>query len=145
MGDARLSAKHWVVKSMIILYNWNVFAWQSTRCSMVTAHCVPPPGVRSPANCSMTCLIRCVCGVYLQSALLSCSMQNVLLSCSMQDSQDPNPLIRALAVRTMGCIRVDKITEYLCDPLQRCLKVRLVQFLTLSVTALQHVSSICSM
>ncbi|XP_076888983.1 beta-adaptin-like protein B [Bidens hawaiensis] len=22
----------------------------------------------------------------------------------------------------MGCIRVDKITEYLCDPLQRCLK-----------------------
>ena len=41
-----------------------------------------------------------------------------------QDSQDPNPLIRALAVRTMGCIRVDKITEYLCDPLHRCLKVR---------------------
>ena len=41
----------------------------------------------------------------------------------MQDSQDPNPLIRALAVRTMGCIRVDKITEYLCDPLQRTLKV----------------------
>ncbi|GAA0171595.1 membrane traffic protein [Lithospermum erythrorhizon] len=40
----------------------------------------------------------------------------------LQDSQDPNPLIRALAVRTMGCIRVDKITEYLCDPLQRCLK-----------------------
>ena len=42
---------------------------------------------------------------------------------TLQDSQDPNPLIRALAVRTMGCIRVDKITEYLCDPLQRCLKV----------------------
>ncbi|KAL5997024.1 hypothetical protein ACLOJK_007950 [Asimina triloba] len=41
---------------------------------------------------------------------------------SPDDSQDPNPLIRALAVRTMGCIRVDKITEYLCDPLQRCLK-----------------------
>ncbi|KAF8410374.1 hypothetical protein HHK36_002902 [Tetracentron sinense] len=40
----------------------------------------------------------------------------------IEDSQDPNPLIRALAVRTMGCIRVDKITEYLCDPLQRCLK-----------------------
>ncbi|MCI13335.1 beta-adaptin-like protein B-like, partial [Trifolium medium] len=40
----------------------------------------------------------------------------------LADSQDPNPLIRALAVRTMGCIRVDKITEYLCDPLQRCLK-----------------------
>lgn len=40
----------------------------------------------------------------------------------VKDSQDHNPLIRSLAVRTMGCIRVDKITEYLCDPLQRCLK-----------------------
>ena len=29
----------------------------------------------------------------------------------------PNPLIRALAIRTMGCVRVDRITEYLCDPL----------------------------
>ncbi|KAK1308250.1 Beta-adaptin-like protein C [Acorus calamus] len=44
------------------------------------------------------------------------------LNSQYKDSQDPNPLIRALAVRTMGCIRVDKITEYLCDPLQRCLK-----------------------
>lgn len=40
----------------------------------------------------------------------------------MQDCEDPNPLIRALAVRTMGCIRVDKITEYLCEPLRKCLK-----------------------
>ena len=40
----------------------------------------------------------------------------------VKDTQDPNPLIRALAVRTMGCIRVDKIVEYLCDPLQRCLR-----------------------
>ena len=47
-----------------------------------------------------------------------------MVDLNLQDSQDPNPLIRALAVRTMGCIRVDKITEYLCDPLQRCLKVR---------------------
>uniref|UniRef100_A0A673H4R7 AP-1 complex subunit beta-1-like n=1 Tax=Sinocyclocheilus rhinocerous TaxID=307959 RepID=A0A673H4R7_9TELE len=38
------------------------------------------------------------------------------------DCEDPNPLIRALAVRTMGCIRVDKITEYLCEPLRKCLK-----------------------
>ena len=29
----------------------------------------------------------------------------------VKDCVDPNPLIRALAVRTMGCIRVDKITE----------------------------------
>lgn len=40
----------------------------------------------------------------------------------VKDCEDPNPLIRALAVRTMGCIRVDKITEYLCDPLRKCLK-----------------------
>jgi len=45
----------------------------------------------------------------------------------VKDTQDPNPLIRALAVRTMGCIRVIKITEYLCDPLQRALVVRLRQ------------------
>merc|ERR1719494_926864 len=38
------------------------------------------------------------------------------------DCEDPNPLIRALAVRTMGCIRVEKITEYLCEPLRKCLK-----------------------
>ncbi|GJR17052.1 beta-adaptin-like protein B [Tanacetum coccineum] len=44
----------------------------------------------------------------------------------VKDTQDPNPLICALAVRTMRCIRVDKITEYLCDPLQRCLKVCIV-------------------
>uniref|UniRef100_A0A8R1TYM3 AP complex subunit beta n=1 Tax=Onchocerca volvulus TaxID=6282 RepID=A0A8R1TYM3_ONCVO len=40
----------------------------------------------------------------------------------MADCEDPNPLIRALAVRTMGCIRVDKITEYLCEPLRKCMK-----------------------
>eukprot|EP00794_Sanderia_malayensis_P001226 gene1226-1347_t len=33
----------------------------------------------------------------------------------VRDCEDPNPLIRALAVRTMGCIRVDKITEYLYE------------------------------
>ncbi|KAH9377183.1 hypothetical protein HPB48_017903 [Haemaphysalis longicornis] len=40
----------------------------------------------------------------------------------VKDCEDGNPLIRALAVRTMGCIRVDKITEYLCEPLRKCLK-----------------------
>ncbi|XP_040579652.1 AP-2 complex subunit beta [Lepeophtheirus salmonis] len=40
----------------------------------------------------------------------------------VRDCEDTNPLIRALAVRTMGCIRVDKITEYLCEPLRKCLK-----------------------
>lgn len=40
----------------------------------------------------------------------------------VKDANDTNPLIRALAIRTMGCIRVEKITEYLCEPLSRCLK-----------------------
>eukprot|EP01017_Pseudomicrothorax_dubius_P036123 TRINITY_DN5143_c0_g1_i8.p1 TRINITY_DN5143_c0_g1~~TRINITY_DN5143_c0_g1_i8.p1 ORF type:complete len:930 (-),score=303.67 TRINITY_DN5143_c0_g1_i8:123-2912(-) len=40
-----------------------------------------------------------------------------------KDSMDKsNPLIRALAVRTMGCIRVEQITEYLCDPLKEAIK-----------------------
>eukprot|EP01100_Stratorugosa_tubuloviscum_P007102 TRINITY_DN2988_c0_g1_i1.p1 TRINITY_DN2988_c0_g1~~TRINITY_DN2988_c0_g1_i1.p1 ORF type:complete len:932 (-),score=453.78 TRINITY_DN2988_c0_g1_i1:233-3028(-) len=40
----------------------------------------------------------------------------------VKDAASPNPLLRALAIRTMGCIRVDKITEYLCLPLKKCLK-----------------------
>lgn len=41
-----------------------------------------------------------------------------------KDAQDKDrPFVRALAVRTMGCIRVDRITEYLCEPLKVCLKV----------------------
>lgn len=39
-----------------------------------------------------------------------------------KDASDPNPLIKALAIRTMGCIRVEKVTEYLCEPLRNCLK-----------------------
>ncbi|CAI5718011.1 unnamed protein product [Peronospora effusa] len=39
-----------------------------------------------------------------------------------KDAADSNPLIRALSVSTMGCIRVDCITEYLCEPRRRCLK-----------------------
>ncbi|KAF0694971.1 Aste57867_14194 [Aphanomyces stellatus] len=39
----------------------------------------------------------------------------------VKDANDPNPLLRALSVRTMGCIRVDRITEYLCEPLRKCL------------------------
>ncbi len=39
-----------------------------------------------------------------------------------KDAKDRNPLIRALAIRTMGCIRVDKIIHFLCDPLAACLR-----------------------
>ncbi|KAK9763488.1 beta-adaptin [Basidiobolus ranarum] len=40
----------------------------------------------------------------------------------VKDAEDHNPLIRSLAIRTMGCVRVDKITDYLCEPLRKCLK-----------------------
>lgn len=40
----------------------------------------------------------------------------------VKDTDDPNPLIRALAIRTMGCLRVEEITNYLCEPLRKCLR-----------------------
>ncbi|KAL9088389.1 MAG: hypothetical protein Q9159_003089 [Coniocarpon cinnabarinum] len=40
----------------------------------------------------------------------------------VQDTEDPNPLIRALAIRTMGCIRVDKMVDYMEDPLRKTLR-----------------------
>ena len=39
-----------------------------------------------------------------------------------QDSRNRlNPLMRALAVRTMSCIRIERITEHLCESLKECL------------------------
>jgi len=40
----------------------------------------------------------------------------------VKDTEDANPLIRALAIRTMGCLRADKIIDYLPDPLRKCLR-----------------------
>ncbi|KAJ3029212.1 AP-2 complex subunit beta [Rhizophlyctis rosea] len=42
----------------------------------------------------------------------------------VRDVSDPNPLIRALAIRTMSYIQVDKITDCLCEPLRHCLRDR---------------------
>ncbi|CAO3702658.1 unnamed protein product [Rhizopus stolonifer] len=39
----------------------------------------------------------------------------------VKDSDDPNPLI-SIVIRTMGCLRVDKIIDYLTEPLRKCLK-----------------------
>jgi len=39
-----------------------------------------------------------------------------------KDAKDTNPLVRALAIRTMSCIRVPQILEYLTQPLSLCLK-----------------------
>ncbi|KAF7297084.1 Rho GTPase activating protein 22 [Mycena indigotica] len=40
----------------------------------------------------------------------------------VKDSDDPNPLVRALAIRTMGVLRAEKIIDYLCDPLAKALR-----------------------
>ncbi|RHW68592.1 adaptin complex 1 subunit [Trypanosoma brucei equiperdum] len=37
----------------------------------------------------------------------------------LQDTTNPSPVVRALAVRTMMCVRVDSVTEYTLEPLRR--------------------------
>jgi vesicle coat complex subunit len=39
----------------------------------------------------------------------------------IQDSQDPNPLVRSLAVRTMCRIRLESVAEHMVIPLKKCL------------------------
>ena len=39
-----------------------------------------------------------------------------------KDILQGTPLIKALAVRTMGCIRVKKLNEYLIDPIKSALQ-----------------------
>ena len=46
----------------------------------------------------------------------------LIVNTFQRDAMAASPLIRALAIRTMGCIRVDRITEYLCEPLGKALK-----------------------
>lgn len=46
----------------------------------------------------------------------------LIVNTFIKDASDFNPLIRALAIRTMALIPLDKITEYLCDPLHAALK-----------------------
>jgi AP-1 complex subunit beta-1 len=46
----------------------------------------------------------------------------MIVNTFQNDAKNPSPLIRALAIRTMGCIRVDRITEYVCEPLGQALK-----------------------
>lgn len=40
----------------------------------------------------------------------------------LRDTNDPNPIVRALAIRTMGAIRVPKVIQELYAPLQKALK-----------------------
>ncbi|PXF41108.1 AP-2 complex subunit beta [Gracilariopsis chorda] len=45
----------------------------------------------------------------------------LIVNTFIKDAKDHNPLIRALAIRTMALIPLEKITEYLCDPLHAAL------------------------
>ncbi|KAI9199270.1 adaptin N terminal region-domain-containing protein [Polychytrium aggregatum] len=40
----------------------------------------------------------------------------------VKDCDHPTPLIRALAIRTMGCLQVEKILDYLMEPLKKALR-----------------------
>ncbi|CEG73766.1 Putative Podospora anserina S mat genomic DNA chromosome 1, supercontig 6 [Rhizopus microsporus] len=51
-------------------------------------------------------------------------MAVMAISMFIKDVEDPNPLIRALAIRTMGYIQVEKIVDVLVDPLRHSLKDR---------------------
>ncbi|ORX45119.1 putative beta-adaptin [Hesseltinella vesiculosa] len=51
-------------------------------------------------------------------------MAMMAITMFIKDVEDPNPLIRALAIRTMGYIQVEKIVDCLIEPLRRCLKDR---------------------
>ena len=48
---------------------------------------------------------------------------NIYLKTIQDAGNRANPLLRALAIRTMGCIRVPEIVDYLIDPLKNGLKV----------------------
>lgn len=48
----------------------------------------------------------------------------LIINTFLKDAADPNPLIRALAIRTMALIPLEKITECLCEPLHAALKDR---------------------
>ena len=79
------------------------------------------------ANCMQTDDLELKKLVYLYLTTYARSAPDLAImavNTFVKDAADPNPLVRALAIRTMGCIRVDRIVEYLCDPLGRALKVR---------------------
>lgn len=48
----------------------------------------------------------------------------LIINTFLKDTTDPNPLIRALAIRTMALVPLEKITECLCEPLHAALRDR---------------------
>lgn len=82
---------------------------------------LPPPSLQGKATYSdsqaVPRLVRC--RNYAKSHPDLCILA---VNTFVQDSEDPNPLIRALAIRTMGCIRVDKMVDYMEEPLRKTLQ-----------------------
>ncbi|OII72726.1 beta adaptin [Cryptosporidium ubiquitum] len=73
-------------------------------------------------NCMQTGCIELKKLVYLyiiNYAKVQPELAILAVNTFFKDSMDSNPLIRALAIRTMGYIRLEQITEYLVEPLRR--------------------------
>lgn len=80
-----------------------------------------------PALSNWRNLFICTWWVTLKHILIKPLLESTLLEkyfiLISKDAVDKtNPFLRALAVRTMGCIRINEITEYLCDPLKKALR-----------------------
>lgn len=61
--------------------------------------------------------------LYVMNTAKSQPEKAVLLAgCFVRDSQHESPLIRGLAIRTMSAVNVEKMADYLADPLKRALR-----------------------
>lgn len=65
--------------------------------------------------------VRLTCRYLINYARAKPELIILAVNTFVRDCEDPNPLIRALALRTMACIRVKKIVEYLIMPLGKCI------------------------
>lgn len=71
----------------------------------------------------MCCNADCFFLIWGNSALHDLTFDDGdFFSLLSQDVEDPNPLIRALSIRTMGYIQVEKIVDCLVEPLRHCLR-----------------------
>jgi len=76
-------------------------------------------------NCMQTSNIKLKKLVYLYVMNYAKSQPDLAIlavNTFCKDATDTNPLVRALAIRTMSCIRVQQIAEYLSQPLALALK-----------------------
>lgn len=79
-----------------------------------------------------TSMLRCVCTddiplkklvyIYLVNFSKEQPEQSIMaVNAFIKDSEDPNPIVRALAVRTMCRIKIETVAEYMIVPLKKCL------------------------